>query len=165
MGQKVHEQRFALNDNYDKLTMPRTKSIRAFDKVEERAGNLIEKGGNRVHRLDGKSEVFYNPRQKLAMMKKLDTNIPNMQKQPSRNNSFGNLYRQDDDLGPDHYDSMKIANTELKQRKKTLPYVEMKKQKKRDFKEMLMAGSESYRNVENDNKRHDYLRRILTKED
>ena len=47
-------------------------------------------------------------------MKKLDKSILNMQKVPSRNGSFGNLYRQDEDLSPDHYDSMKIANTELK---------------------------------------------------
>ena len=87
------------------------------------------------------------------MMKKLDTSIPSMKNMLSRNNSFGSQYRQDEDLSPDHYDSMKIANTEikLKQRKNTLPYVEMKKQIPRDFKQMLMHGSESYRNVEREN--------------
>ena len=47
-------------------------------------------------------------------MKKLDTSIPSMKNMLSRNNSFGSQYRQDEDLSPDHYDSMKIANTEIK---------------------------------------------------
>ena len=66
-------------------------------------------------------------------MNKLDRGLPNFGKFSDRKASFGNLYRQDRDLSPDHYDSVKIANSQIKQRKKSECLVDMKKSSKRDM--------------------------------
>ena len=60
-------------------------------------------------------------------MLKLDKNVPNFTRNTGRKASFGNLYRDDDDLSPDHYDSMKIAKADIKSRKRSEPFVDMGK--------------------------------------
>jgi len=68
------------------------------------------------------------------------------------------MYRQERDLSPDHYDSVKIANVELMgKRKASMPFVDMKKQTKRDFSH-LYAVSEFYRNVQRENDRADFIK-------
>ena len=70
------------------------------------------------------------------------------------------MYRQDDDLSPDFHDSVKIAKAELKNRKKSSAFVDMKKQKRRDFTQLYMVN-DSYRNVVQENARNDYIRKLL----
>ena len=62
------------------------------------------------------------------------------------------MYRREDDFTPDYYDSVKIANDALKIKQKQKPFVEMKKQTKRDLTK-LWQGSEFYKNVQRDNAR------------
>ena len=62
------------------------------------------------------------------------------------------MYRVEDDFTPDYYDSVKIANDALKIKQKQKPFVEMKKQTKRDLTK-LWQGSEFYKNVQRDNAR------------
>ena len=67
------------------------------------------------------------------------------------------MYRQDDDLSPDFYDSVKIAKLAVKNRKKSTVFVDMKKQTKRDFTKLYMAN-DSYKNVIQENARNDYIK-------
>ena len=60
-------------------------------------------------------------------MRKLDKNVPNMNRNTGRKASFGNLYRDEDDLSPDHYDSVKIAKADIKFRKRSPAHVDIKK--------------------------------------
>ena len=64
-------------------------------------------------------------------------------------------------MSPDFYDSVKIANDQIKQRKKSSAFVEMKKQTKRDFSK-LWQGSELYKNIQRENQRTEYIKKLLT---
>ena len=43
------------------------------------------------------------------------------------------MYKLDEDLTPDYYDSVKIAKDQLKVKRNEKPFVDMKKQTKRDL--------------------------------
>ena len=47
-------------------------------------------------------------------MRKVDKGIPKIGALTSRKATFGNMYRDDNDLVPDFYDSVKIATADLK---------------------------------------------------
>ena len=64
------------------------------------------------------------------------------------------------DYTPDHYDSKKIAEAANKIKKRTKPYVDMKKQTKRDY-TSLLNGTDFYKNVQRDNERQDYIKNLL----
>ena len=121
----------------------------------------MAKGGNSLVNLKDKGEVFYDADAKLRMMKKLDSTAVKLNKVSDRKASFGNMYRQDRDLSPDHYDSVKIAKVDLKLRKKSTPLVDMKKQTKRDFSKMYQT-SDFFKNIQRDNDRHDYIKKLLS---
>lgn len=93
-------------------------------------------------------------------MAKLDLLSPNLERHTGRRASFGNLYRDDNDLSPDHYDSVKIAKVNLKARKRSDALVDMSKQKRRDMNEMLKT-TEFYKNVQRDNHRNDFIKNLL----
>ena len=115
----------------------------------------MAKGGNseiNITTLEENGKVPYyereDARNQLSTTRKLDKLTPNFNRNTGRKASFGNLYRDDNDLSPDHYDSLKIAKADLKSRKRSdASFVEMKKQTKRDFTRMLQT-SDFYRNVE-----------------
>ena len=65
-------------------------------------------------------------------------------------------------MSPDHYDSVKIAKYQISNRKKSVNLVDMAKESKRDF-SMMLKGNDAYRNIQRDNARNDYLRKLLTK--
>ena len=92
-------------------------------------------------------------------MERLDKSIPKLEKGLNRvahNSIYQNLQN------PDYYDSIKILKTQIKvQTKKTDAFVDLKKQQKRDLTTMLQS-TESYKNVLRDNKRADYVERLLT---
>jgi len=90
--------------------------------------------------------------------------IPSFGKNSNRTTTWGNMYRHDRDLSPDLYDSVKIANQTIQQKRKTSPYVDMKKQKKRDCMEHL-KGNDFYRNVQRENERMDFLKKLLNTQD
>ena len=62
MGSKINENRFALDDNYDKSTyltkVPRPKAAVDFDKPSKRNPILIDKGGDNRIDLGGKSSAM-----------------------------------------------------------------------------------------------------------
>ena len=108
--------------------------------------------------------MFYNSNAKLNNMKTLDRGIPNFRNTTARKTSFGNMYRQDDDLSPDFHDSVKIAKVEIKNRKKSTVFVDMQKQTKRDFTKLYMTN-DSYKNVVRENARNDYIKKLLRNAD
>lgn len=132
MGSQVNDKRFCLSDRYDKSTyltkVSRPKAIVHFEKESKRPEDLIAKGGDLQVRLDGKSQVFYDHDVKdQKIMKRMNAGIAEMNKQTARTNPFGNMYIQEDDITPDHYDSVKIAEKANKIKPRTKPYVDMKK--------------------------------------
>ena len=139
MGKDVHEGRFQLPDKYDQstylTTSPRARSLIPFDQVLSRDTDLMAKGGNsqiNLSTLEENGKVPYyekeSARNHLSTTRKLDKLTPNFNRNTGRKASFGNLYRDDDDLSPDHYDSLKIAKADLKSRKRSdASFVEMKK--------------------------------------
>jgi len=60
------------------------------------------------------------------------------------------MYVQEADYTPDYYDSIKIAEVANNIKKKVKPYVDMRKQKKRDFGKMLRT-TDAYANVQREN--------------
>ena len=62
-----------------------------------------------------------------ATKKRFDTGIPKIEKITNRKGAFQSMYRQEPDLTPDFYDSVKIANDTMKTRKRIKPFVDMKK--------------------------------------
>ena len=169
MGHTVHENRFDLPDKYDKSTYlaksPRVRSIIPFERDNKRDANLMAKGGNSLitkSSLDENGKVpYYNCKNKsLSTVNNLDKLTPNFNRNTGRKASFGNLYRDDDDLSPDHYDSVKIAKADIKSRKRSHAFVDMNKQTKRDFSKMLET-SDFYRNVKQQNERSDFIKKLL----
>ena len=47
-------------------------------------------------------------------MRKVDKGVPKIGSLTDRKATFGNMYRDDNDLVPDFYDSVKIATADLK---------------------------------------------------
>lgn len=114
MADPCHDNRFTLPEKYDKSTyltnVRRATSVVPFERLDGRDAKLISKGGNSMASLDGKTDMYYETTaQKVKQMEKLDLQIPKMRKTTNRKVEFGNMYRQDRDLSPDHYDSVKIA--------------------------------------------------------
>ena len=79
-------------------------------------------------------------------MKRLDKGVTSLKQRTSRQAPFGNMYLQEPDFTPDYYDSIKVAEASNKVKRRVQPYVNMKKQGKRDFKE-LHHSTDFYRNV------------------
>ena len=136
MGHSVHESRFDLPDKYDKSTYltksPRARSIIPFERDNNRDACLMAKGGNSgitLSTLEESGKVpYYNCNNaSLSTVNNLDKLTPNFKRNTGRKASFGNLYRDDDDLSPDHYDSIKIAKADIKSRKRSQAFVEMQK--------------------------------------
>ena len=106
-----------------------------FEQVLGRDGDLMAKGGNSQLILANMEEIGKVPyyeneesRAKLSTTKKLDKLTPCFKRNTGRKASFGNLYRDDDDLSPDHYDSIKIAKADIKSRKRSdATFVDMRK--------------------------------------
>ena len=96
---------------------------------------------------------------KLSMLR-TDAGVPILNKTTNRRAAFGNMYKQEDDFTPDHYDSVKIAQDELKIKHKIKPFVDMGKQTKRDFTK-LWKGNDAYQNVLRENARQDYIKRLI----
>ena len=71
------------------------------------------------------------------------------------------MYVQETDFTPDYYDSVKIGNDLLKTKIKTKPFIDMKKQTKRDYSKLLQ-GNDFYANIQRDNARIDYIKSILS---
>jgi hypothetical protein len=114
-GEGPNEKRFEMEDNYDKSTYltknPRTKLNMSFTVQTERdQDKLIEKAGNFLQDLRSTTDTFYND-QKLNVMEKLDRIVPHFEKQ-SKRFQHNSIYRKARDLGPDYYDSLKIAAVE-----------------------------------------------------
>lgn len=79
-------------------------------------------------------------------MNRLDGGVTKFKQRTDRENPFGNLYKQEADFTPDHYDSVKIAEAANKIKNRTKPHVDMRKQTKRDYTKLL-NGTEFYKNV------------------
>ena len=114
MGGRVNENRFTLNDRFDKstylTTVPRPKAIVDFSKPSKRSPELINQGGDVRVDLGAKSCNFIAQGAAEDMVKKrLDFGIPNFKRTTNRKAVFGNLYKNDMDLTPDYYDSMNVA--------------------------------------------------------
>ena len=166
MGHEANDSRFAKSDFYDKSaflsTNVRPKQVVNFSRFSERQPDLIQKGGDAGIELGGKSEIFYDEKVKeKACMKRLNAGIATQAKTTNRQSAFANLYRQDEDFTPDYYDSVKIAGDTLKIKKNEKPFVDMKKQTKRDLSK-LWQGSEFYKNIQRDNQRQDYIKNLLS---
>jgi hypothetical protein len=165
MGEPVNDQRFGHPDTFDKSTylstISRPRSLVPFEGFASRESTLIQKGGNSLANLKDKAEANYDLNAKLGVMKNLTKTAAKLNKVSDRKASFGNLYRQDRDLSPDHYDSVKIAKVDIKLRKKSTPLVEMNKQTKRDFSKMYQT-SDFFKNIQRDNDRHDYIKKLLS---
>ena len=63
-------------------------------------------------------------------------------------------------MSPEFHDSVKIAKVQIKNRKRTAPFVDMKRQTKRDFTQLYMAN-DSYKNVVRENARNEYIKNLL----
>lgn len=151
MAEPCNENRFTLPEKYDKSTyltkVRRATSVVPFERHDGRDSKLIDKGGNSGIDLDGKTDMYYNVTEpKMKQMEKLDTHIPKMTKMTNRKAEFRNMYRQDRDLSPDHYDSVKIAQIDLKTKRKTSNFVNMKKASKRDF-NLILNTNAMYKNI------------------
>ena len=108
--------------------------------------------------LGGKSSVFYNTFKKNENMKRLDHSVPKIDRTTQRIN-FQSIYRRES--APDYYDSVKVAEVHkgLITKNKN-PHIDMKKQVKRNY-ESLLNGTDFYKNVQRDNARQDYIKRLL----
>ena len=162
----VHENRFTMHDKFDKSTFltvnKRATSVIPFERVNGRDPKLIEKGGDSLTVLKGRSDAYCSPDQTVKQLKRLDRSIPDLNKTTNRKIEFRSMYRQDRDLSPDHYDSVKIAQKELQQTKrKPVSLVDMKKASKRDFSAMLKTNA-MYKNIQQDNARNEYIKRLLS---
>ena len=136
MGTTTNDNRFALNDWFDKSSyltkVKRPKGIVSFRATSQREPDLIQKGGNRLIKIDRKPEKFYDaPIPNRG--KRIDTQITKMHKQTNRKQNFSSMYKLDEDLTPDYYDSVKIATDQIKVKRNEKPFVDMKKQTKRDL--------------------------------
>lgn len=165
MGTTINEHRFTLNDRFDKSTyltnVPRPKAIINFSKPTNRLPDLMAKGGDSRIDLGGKScDMIDQGLEARTIMQRLDNGVTGLANRTTRNESFGNLYKQEMDYTPDHYDSKKIAEAANKIKKRTKPYVDMKKQTKRDY-TSLLNGTDFYKNVQRDNERQDYIKNLL----
>ena len=102
--------------------------------------------------------MFYNTFKKTENMERMDRGIPDMNKTTQRGN-FQSIYRKES--APSYYDSVKVADKhkELVTNKKN-SMVDFKKQTKRNYDAML-HGTEFYRNVQRDNERQDYIKKLL----
>mmetsp|Transcript_23037 Transcript_23037/g.30629 ORF Transcript_23037/g.30629 Transcript_23037/m.30629 type:complete len:133 (+) Transcript_23037:1295-1693(+) len=132
MGCSTNEHRFALNDRYDKSTyltnVVRPKAIIDFGKPSQRIPDLINKGGDVRIDLGGKSCNFISQgKEENVLMRRLNRGVTKFEKGTTRSHMFGSLYKQDDDLTPDHYDSIKIAEKAVLNKQRVKPYVDMKK--------------------------------------
>ena len=97
-------------------------------------------------------------------MNRVDAGVPILNKTTNRKAVFGNMYKQDDDFTPDHYDSVKIATDARKLKQKVKPFVDMKKQTKRDFTK-LWTHNDAFANVQRDNARQNYIKRLIDEVD
>ena len=93
-------------------------------------------------------------------MSRLDNGVTKLSGRTSRNEAFGNMYLQEADFTPDYYDSIKIAEAANKIKQRVKPHVDMRKQTKRDFSKLLHS-TDAYANVERENKRSDYIKKLL----
>ena len=165
MGTSLNEHRFALNDRFDKSTyltkVQRPKAVTDFGKHSQRIPDLINKAGDDRIELGGKSCNFISQgTEDKVLMRNLDVGITKFHLATDRTNPFGCIYRQEADYTPDHYDSVKIAAKAEHLKKQTKPYVNMKKQTKRDFNSLLQK-TDFYKNVLQDNARADYIKRLI----
>ena len=127
--------------------------------MTKREENLIYKGGDA--RIDKEaSDIDYDPTLKKLTMARVDAGVPVINRTTNRKVAFGNMYKQEDDFTPDHYDSVKIAHDVLKTKQKVKPFVDMKKQTKRDFSK-LWKGNDAYQNVLRENARQDYIKNLI----
>ncbi len=151
MGSQMNDGRFNLNDFYDKSSylskVPRPKQIIDFSTVTERDKDLIDKGGDAGVKIGGKCSKFYDENTKIsATMKRLDAGMPKMNKSTNRSTAFGSMYKQEDDFTPDHYNGVKIAEKAMKLKTHAKPFVDMKKQTKREYSKLLQ-GTDFYNNI------------------
>ena len=165
MGPSINENRFSLNDRYDKSTyltkVRRPQAVIEFDKRSKRDSIIIDKGGDQRIDLGGKSQHVIDPGHDYRKIKRrLDRGVTKFTGRTSRNSAFGSMYLQEEDFTPDYYDSVKIAEVANKIKQRVKPHVDMKKQTKRDF-DKLLRSTEAYRNVERDNQRQDYIKNLL----
>ena len=104
--------RFDKNDFYDKSTylstMPRQKQILPFNRITGRNSELIDKAGNQLVELNGKSAVFYDSDAKLKTMNRLEKSVPAMNRTTKRV-GYQSIYKRE--AVPDHYDSNAVAKT------------------------------------------------------
>ena len=70
----------------------------------------MAKGGDAQNRRVDNGEIGCDPDVKIRTMEKQGKSVPKLSKITNRKTSYGNLYRQERDLSPDFYDSVKIAN-------------------------------------------------------
>ena len=84
--------------------------------MKARESDLIEKGGDsRAILGTNKTDDFYDTHNvKLKFMRKVEQGVPNIGSLTDRSAVYGNMYRDDNDLVPDLYDSVKIATADLK---------------------------------------------------
>ena len=83
-----------------------------------------------------------------------------MDKQTDRKQNFMSMYKLDQDSTPDYYDSVKIALDQIKTKRNERPFVDMKKQTKRDFGK-LWQGNDAYKNIQLENARQEYIKNLL----
>jgi len=108
-----------LSDKFDRSTyltkVRRPPALVPFEGQKARESDLIDKGGDdRITLGTNKTDDFYNSDVKLQHMRKMDKGIPKIGALTDRGAAFGNMYRDDNDLVPDFYDSAKIASADLK---------------------------------------------------
>lgn len=123
MGSSINENRFSLEDNYDKSTYltkaPRVKHVIDFGLPSSRLANIIDKGGDNRIDLGGKSSVMIDQGLEYrTVMRRLDKGVTNLKQRTNRETTFGNMYLQEPDFTPDHYDSLKIAEAANKIKKR-----------------------------------------------
>ena len=96
--------------------MRRPPALVPFENQSARETDLIDKGGDsRTILGTNKTDDFYEAHNvKLKYMRKVEKGVPNIGSLTDRGAVFGNMYRDDNDLVPDFYDSAKIATADLK---------------------------------------------------
>lgn len=156
-----HDGRFELLDTYDKSsylsTVKRPKCNIEFKGYGSRDKDIILKGGSYCKDLKGSPDHFYDPKKDFTM-RRVDHSITKFGGQAGkvRHNS---IYSQNE--VPDNINNVKVAEIE---RKYCKPKVKAPVNLKKQLGRVQTTKNQAQRNIETENSRQDYIKRLLNEE-
>lgn len=167
-----HNERFNMDDKFDMstyLTKVRRIKGREFHSYSNRdSENLIKQGGNPINTDvvgNGKrTEQYYDTECKeRKLMERLDKKCLPFDAYEKRN-KVGSIYREDYDKRKDPYDLEKVFKGKIATTKNSgkSNLVALDKQEKRDITKMYRGTvGDAYANIQRENEKADYIKKLL----